>query len=159
MPEIRLTDRIATSREAQATLTLPFETRQRSRFRATLDDGREVAVVLPRGDGPLRPGDLLGGPQAPVVRVEAAPEAVSTVHHPDPFGLTRCAYHLGNRHVPLEVGQGWLRYARDHVLDEMVLGLGLAVVHELAPFEPESGAYAGHVQGRGHHHGARHHAH
>jgi urease accessory protein len=79
------------------------------------------------------------------VRVCAAPEAVTTAHAGDPLGLARASYHLGNRHVPLQVGPGWVRYQRDHVLDDMVRGLGLRVVHESARFEPERGAYHGHA--------------
>ena len=154
MPQIRLTDRLAAPLDAQATLTLPFETRQRSRFRAVLDDGREVGVALARGGGPLRPGELLWGPEAPVVRVAAAPEAVVTVRAAEPGALARCAYHLGNRHVAVQVGSGWLRFARDHVLEEMVRGLGFEPLRETAPFEPESGAYAGAVHGHAHSHHA-----
>lgn len=142
---IELTERYDDSRPADAVLTVPFETRQKSRFRATLDDGRDVGVHLPRGSL-LRDGDRLGG-DGPVVRVAAAAETVSTVTAGDPTALVRGAYHLGNRHVPLQVGEGWLRYRRDHVLDAMAAGLGLAVLHEAAPFEPEAGAY-----GHGHHH-------
>ncbi|MQM38714.1 Urease accessory protein UreE [wastewater metagenome] len=146
---IELTERYDDVRSADAVLTLPFETRQKSRFRATLDDGRDAGVHLPRGSL-LRDGDRLGG-DGLVVRVAAAAEAVSTVTAHDPTTLARGAYHLGNRHVPLQVGEGWLRYRRDHVLDAMAAGLGLAVHHESAPFEPEAGAY-GHGHGHSHHH-------
>ena len=88
-----------------------------------------------------------------VIGIEAASEDVSTVHHEDPVMLARAAYHLGNRHVPLQVGDGWLRYQHDHVLDDMVRGLGLAVKTETAPFEPEAGAYGG---GHGHSHSHDH---
>lgn len=129
-----------------ATLTLPFERRCRSRLRARLDDGREVGLVLRRGTV-LRDGDCLLARSGEVVQVRAAAEAVSTVTASDPWLLARAAYHLGNRHVPLQVGEGRLRYRRDHVLDAMLEGLGLAVAHDEAPFEPEAGAYGG-----GHHH-------
>ena len=71
----------------------------------------------------------------------AGPEAVSTVNADDPKALARAAYHLGNRHVAVQVGDGWLRYLADHVLDDMLRGLGLEPKSERAPFEPESGAY------------------
>lgn len=139
---------------ATETLTLPFDQRQKSRFRAALDSGVEIAVHLPRGTV-LRGGDLLRAGDETLVRVQAAPEPVSTIRSDDARELTRAAYHLGNRHVQLQVGDGWLRYQHDHVLDEMVKRLGLAVICEQAPFEPESGAYAG-----GHHHHHDHgHAH
>lgn len=144
---IELIERREDRSEAEAILTLPFETRQKSRFRATLDDGREVGVLLPRGTL-LQDGDRLATDTGLVVRVTAASEPVSTVHADDPWALARASYHLGNRHVPLQVGRGWLRYRQDHVLDELVLGLGLTVYSETAPFQPEPGAY-GH--GHGHH--------
>ncbi len=92
----------------------------------------------------LREGDLLLADDGRAVRVVAAPEMVSTVSAEDPLTLMRAAYHLGNRHVPLQIGEGWLRYQHDHVLDDMVRGLGLSVRVEEAPFEPEAGAYGGH---------------
>lgn len=146
MSLIRLTEKLDHNHAPDAELALAFDTRQKTRFRAALSDGREVAVTLPRG-GILRGGDLLTGPDGLVVAVKAAPEAVSTVRAADPRSLAVGAYHLGNRHVPLQVGEGWLRYRADHVLDEMVRGLGLSVAQGEAPFEPEGGAYGG-----GHHH-------
>lgn len=140
------------------TLTLDFDTRCRGRFRAALDDGREVAVTLPRG-GVLRGGDGLRGPTLAAVRLVAAPEAVSTVHHRDARQLARAAYHLGNRHVPLELGEGWLRYRADHVLDGLCRGLGLTPQHEEAPFEPEAGAYGAHHHGETGHGPAADHRH
>ena len=96
--------------------------------------------MLPRGLG-LRDGDLLAADDGRIVTVVAPPEAVSTVSTNDPKALARAAYHLGNRHVPVQVGDGWLRYLADHVLDDMLRGLGLEPKSEQAPFEPESGAY------------------
>lgn len=125
-----------------ASLTLPFELRQRSRLRARLDDGEEVGLFLPRGRV-LRHGDCLRTDDGRVIEVRASPEMVSTVHASDALDLLRAAYHLGNRHVPLQIATDWLRYAHDHVLDDMVRGLGLAVNVEQSPFEPEAGAYGG----------------
>jgi len=110
--------------------------------------------VLPRGQV-LRGGDLLLASDGRVIQVEAASETVSTVRSAEPGLLARAAYHLGNRHVALQIGAGWLRYGHDHVLDEMVRGLGLPVTVEQAPFEPEAGAYHGgheHSPGDGHGH-------
>mgnify|MGYP003136458024 CR=1 FL=1 len=132
-------------------LTLPFEMRQKSRFRAVLDDGTEVGLFLNRGQV-MRSGDYLRAEDGQIFRVEAADETVSTVRHEDMFEIARCAYHLGNRHVALQVGRGWLRYLHDHVLDEMVIGLGVEVVIEAAPFEPEGGAYGGHSHSHDHVH-------
>jgi urease accessory protein len=135
---------------ASAQLTLPFELRQKSRLRAKLDGGEEVALILPRGRV-LRDGDALQASDGWVVRVRAAAERVSTITARDAVALARAAYHLGNRHVPVQVGAGFLRYQRDHVLDEMVSGLGLTVTEEDAPFEPEAGAYGEHEYAHGGH--------
>ena len=135
-------------------LVLPFERRQVARQRVKLASGREAAVMLPRGTV-LRGGDVLRCRSGEAIAIVAAPEELSTVYCADRRRLARIAYHLGNRHVALEVGDGWLRYARDHVLDDMVRHLGCDAVHETAPFEPESGAYShGHSHGAGHHHHA-----
>lgn len=125
------------------TLTLPYEARQKSRLLATTDSGVEVGLFLPRGTV-LRGGDRLTGPEGGVVLIRAAPEPLSVARTDDALLFARACYHLGNRHVALHIAPGELRYLADHVLDEMVRGLGLEVRHESAPFEPESGAYHGH---------------
>jgi urease accessory protein len=142
----------------QHTLTLAFDLRQKSRLRARLDGGDEIALQLPRGRV-LRGGDLLRASDGSVVLVCAAPEDVSTVTAADATALARAAYHLGNRHIPVQVGAGFLRYQHDHVLDDMVRALGLRVNAERAPFEPEGGAYGHsheHEHGHTHHHGHGH---
>jgi urease accessory protein len=123
-------------------------------LRVTLSDGSHAALALPRGSV-LRGADLLRASDGRVVRVVAAPESVSTARSSVQRALLRAAYHLGNRHVPLEVGDGFVRYLHDHVLDAMVRDLGLSVVAEQASFEPEGGAYA--TPGRGGHHHHHHH--
>jgi urease accessory protein len=130
-------------------VTLPFELRKRSRLRTRLDSGEEVALVLERGQI-LRGGDLLLAEDGQAVEIVAAPETLSVVTCPDPWQLARAAYHLGNRHVSLQIGPGWLRYQHDHVLDDMVRGLGLEVSIEQTPFEPEAGAYAAASHSHGH---------
>ncbi len=130
-------------------LALPFAARQKARQRVQLASGRDAGLKLPRGTV-LRGGDLLQSDCGTVVRVEAAPETVSIVRTADPHLLARAAYHLGNRHVWVEVGDGWLSYLADHVLDDMLRGLGVAPEPEKAPFEPEAGAYSGHGSGNGH---------
>jgi urease accessory protein len=138
----------------RATLTLSYDERRRSRLLATLDDGREVALMLPRGTI-LRHGDHLRGDGELTIEVRAAAESLSIAATADPHLLTRAAYHLGNRHVPLEIGGGWVAYAHDHVLDAMVRGLGLEVSPRVAPFEPEAGAFPHDGSaGGGHSHGA-----
>jgi len=149
---LNLTEKLDTSMSHDATMTLPFDVRQKSRFLAALDDGTKVGVVLPRG-AVLRQGDYLKADQGTIVKIMAASETVSTVHVEDPLLLTRAAYHLGNRHVPLQMTAQFLRYQHDHVLDDMLRQMGLEVICEQASFEPEAGAYRG---GHGHHHGHSH---
>ncbi len=148
--ELQIVERLSEDLPARATLTLPFDLRQKSRLRTRLDSGEDVGLFLPRGTV-LRHGDRLRTTDGWVVEVRAAPETVSTARSDDPLLLARAAYHLGNRHVALQLGVGWLRYAHDHVLDRMVRELGLTVSGEQAPFEPEAGAHGG-----GHHPGHAH---
>lgn len=151
---LELTDRVDGG-EPSATLTLPLEKRIRSRQRVTLDDGTEAGVFLARGQV-LRDGDLLASEGGRVVRVRAAAEPVSEVRSNDPLLLARACYHLGNRHMPLQIERGLVRYQHDHVLDDMLCGLGLQPVHTEAPFEPEPGAYGGSAAGHGHGHSHGH---
>ncbi|QQS54370.1 MAG: urease accessory protein UreE [Candidatus Competibacteraceae bacterium] len=141
-PELQITERLREPIAAQATLTLPFEQRQKSRLRTRLDNGRDAGLFLPRGTV-LRHGDRLRATSGLIVEVRAAPETVSTARADDALLLARAAYHLGNRHIALQLGPGWLRYSHDHVLDDMARELGLTVSREQAPFEPEAGAYGG----------------
>ena len=139
---LKLTRFAPASSAVAGTLSLGFEDRRRSRQLARLDDGREAAVHLPRGTV-LRDGDRLIGEHdaSPVVVVRAAPETLSVAHTTDAHLLARAAYHLGNRHVPLQVAPDNVAYQHDHVLDGMVRELGLTVATEWAPFEPEAGGY------------------
>lgn len=141
---------------AQAMLSLSYDARQKSRFRTALPDGSEVVVMLPRGET-LRDGDALQSDEGVVLGVVAKPEPVSVVHTRDGLLLSRAAYHLGNRHMPLQILPDQLRYPHDHVLDDMLRQLGLNPTCEHLPFEPESGAYgSGHAfaaRGHTHHHG------
>jgi urease accessory protein len=137
---LKIFEKVDAESKDSVSMTLPFEKRQKHRFQASLDNGQKVGIMLPR-NGMLRDGDLLLAEDGQLIRVCAAKEEVSIVEHDDEFQLMRACYHLGNRHVPLQIGNGWLRYQRDHVLDKMVKHLGLKVRHEILPFEPESGAY------------------
>lgn len=136
---------------SSARLVLPFELRGKSRLRTRLEGGEEVGLFLERGSV-LRAGDKLRAGDGRIVEVVAAPEAVMEARSAAPVLLAKAAYHLGNRHIPVQVGAGFLRFGQDHVLGEMVRGLGLAVTKIVAPFEPESGAYGGHG-GHAHPHG------
>lgn len=131
-------------------LSLPYDERKKSRLRARAESGREVAIVLERGST-LRNGDLLAAEGGEILLVRAAAESVSDVTSADAVLLAKAAYHLGNRHVPLQIERGALRYQHDHVLDDMVGALGLLVTPRTAAFEPEGGAYAG---GHSHSHGS-----
>jgi len=141
-----LTRRIISAARIDVEAALTLEQRLRSRLRIRLDDGREAGIMLARGET-LKDGDLLASVDGLVVRVRAAPEAVSTATSDDALLLARICYHLGNRHVPLQIERGQLRWRHDHVLDDLVRRLGLPVAVERAPFEPEPGAYGGHVHG------------
>ncbi|MDJ0893270.1 MAG: urease accessory protein UreE [Gammaproteobacteria bacterium] len=141
---LRLTRKVPPQAAVSTTLTLPFEQRIRSRLRATLDDGRDAGLFLERG-GTLRDGECLIGDDGIAVRVRAAAETLSSATCTDPLLFARACYHLGNRHVPLQIFSGLLRYQHDHVLDDMLRRLGLDVTVEQAPFEPEPGAYSGHA--------------
>ncbi len=145
---ISLTEKLAGLPSGEDQLVLPFEKRQRSRLRTRLASGEDVLLLLERGSI-LRGGDCLRASDGRVIGVVAADESVMTVRAASPVDLARAAYHLGNRHVPLQVGEGWLRLEQDHVLRDMLTGLGVMVTDEVAPFEPEAGAYGG-----GHRHGA-----
>ena len=136
-------------------LTLSFADRRRSRLRIRLDDGREIALHLPRGTA-LRDGDRLRSEAGElVIAVRAAAESLSRVGSNDTLRLARAAYHLGNRHVPVQIGPGFLAYEHDHVLDGMIEDLGLRPVAASAPFEPEAGGYR-HGGARAHDHGHDH---
>ena len=132
-------------------LTLPFDARQKTRLLARLASGEEVGLMLPRGDV-LRGGDLVVASDGRVIEVIAEPEAVLHVTCDTPEDLLRAAYHLGNRHVAVQVGEGFLRLAADHVLENMRAGLGASVAPMQASFEPEAGAYGHAGEGAEHRH-------
>ena len=145
---------------------LDWDVRQKSRIEATDSLGRALNVFLPRGTV-LRGGDVLVGEDGSLVRVKAAPQPVLVVthcaDHGTPFDLLRAAYHLGNRHVPLELQPDRLLLEPDHVLADMLRGQHLIVTEMSSAFEPEGGAYgagggahAGHAHGHGHDHGHAH---
>lgn len=147
---LTLNTKVETADTIDGELILPYELREKSRLRAALASGEDVAVFTVRGTV-LRHGDLLRGDDGRVVKIVAAPEATYRVDCATPHALLRCAFHLGNRHTQAQVGSdagtGFLRIRKDPVLKDMLLGLGASVTEELASFEPESGAYGG-----GHHH-------
>ena len=130
-------------------LVLPYDARRKSRQRVTLASGEELGYVLPSGTV-LRDGDRLLTGNGLVIEVEAAPEVLLEVRSGDTLLLGRAAYHLGNRHVPVQLGKRFLRFQPDHVLAEMLEGLGCPVSDVEAPFDPEGGAYDAHAHGDEH---------
>ncbi len=144
-----------------ATVELDWDVRQKSRFAATDSAGRELGIFLPRGTL-VRGGDVLVAEDGSMVRVIAALQPVLVIthckNHGTPFDLTRAAYHLGNRHVPIELQPDHLKIEPDHVLADMLRAMHLIVTEQNLAFEPEGGAYAaGH--GGGHSHGDHGHDH
>lgn len=137
---------------------LDWDVRCKSRFDATDSAGRHLGVFLPRGSV-VRGGDVLVADDGSLVRVVAAAQPVLRVtacpQHGTALDLPRAAYHLGNRHTPVQVGPGWLRIGADEVLAGMLRGLGATVTALRAPFEPEAGAYGA---GRHSHSGEAKHA-
>lgn len=148
-----------------STVELDWDVRQKSRFAATDSAGRALGVFLPRGTL-VRGGDVLVAEDGSLVRVLAAPQPVMCIshcpQHGTPFDLVRAAYHLGNRHVPIELQPDHLKIEPDHVLAGMLRAMHLVVAESSAPFEPEGGAYAAghnapaHAHRHGHHHGDTH---
>ncbi|QTN29936.1 urease accessory protein UreE [Rhodoferax sp. AJA081-3] len=144
-----------------ATVELDWDVRQKSRFDATDSTGRQIGVFLPRGTA-VRGGDVLVAEDGSLIKVIAAPQAVLKIthctEHGSPYDLIRAAYHLGNRHVPIELKPDHLKIEPDHVLADMLRAMHLIVHAVDEAFEPENGAYAagGHAH-TGHSHG--HHGH
>jgi len=147
-----------------ATVELDWDVRQKSRFAAVDSAGRALGVFLPRGTV-VRGGDVLVAEDGSLVRVIAAPQPVLVItpclEHGVPFDLTRAAYHLGNRHVPIELQPDRLLIEPDHVLADMLRAMHLTVIETQCAFEPEAGAYGqgghgAHSHGHGHHHGHGH---
>ena len=138
-----------------ATLELDWDTRQKSRFEATDSNGRTLGVFLPRGTV-VRGGDVLVADDGSLVRVVAAPQAVLKIthctNHGTPYDLIRAAYHLGNRHVPIELKPDHLKIEPDHVLADMLRAMHLIVHAVDEAFEPENGAYASGGHGHSHDH-------
>jgi len=128
-----------------ATVEIDWDVRQKSRFDTTDSLGRHLGVFLPRGTL-VRGGDVLVVEDGSMVKVLAAPQAVLRItactSHGSPFDLTRAAYHLGNRHVPIELKPDHLKIEPDHVLADLLRAMHLIVNEVEEAFEPEGGAYS-----------------
>ena len=137
------------------TVSLDWDVRQKSRFQVADSSGRVLSVFLQRGHV-VRGGDVLVAEDGSLVRVEAAPQALLRItvcpQHGSPFDLTRAAYHLGNRHVPIELKPDHLKIEPDSVLADMLRSMHLIVNTVEESFEPEGGAYGAHHGGSGHSH-------
>lgn len=151
-PTAEQTAILATQQQNGQFLQLDFDTRQRSRFRATLQNGEAVGIDLPR-TGTLKDGDVVQNASGDMIQIFAKPQTLTKVTADNAFELMRGAYHLGNRHVPLMLVEHDNDYALyfepDYVLADMLVKLGLTVSEAAHAFEPETGAY-GHG---GHSHG------
>lgn len=152
---LKITQKLETPEETELFLSLAFEVRQKSRFKASLSNGIEVGIFLTRGQV-LRGGDCLQAEDGTIIKIIAAKETVSAIYSDDSLLLSKVCYHLGNRHVPLDIKAARVCYLHDHVLDDMVKNLGLNIVNEQSTFEPEIGAY-GHSSHS--HSGSEHHSH
>lgn len=139
-------------------ITLPFEQRQKGRFKAVSDKGVDLGVFLERGQV-LAHDDRLQAENGQVFAVVAQPESVVTAHAEDWPSFARACYHLGNRHVTLQLGDCWLRFQPDHVLEHLAEHLGLRLELGNAPFHPESGAYHGQHSHDSHSHQSGQHEH
>jgi urease accessory protein len=144
-----------------ASVMLDWDVRQKSRFETTDSMERQVGVFLPRGTL-VRGGDVLVAEDGSMIRVSAAPQPVLVIthcsEHGTPFDLLRAAYHLGNRHVPIELKPDHLKIEPDHVLAQMLRAMHLVVTDTFGPFEPEGGAYGAQAS-HGHNHDHHGHGH
>lgn len=142
---LEITERIpAPNTKPAIQCTLPFDLRKKGRFKTLTDCGKEIGFFLARGKT-LKHGECVQTSNNETILILAAKENVMTVYCEDRWLFARACYHLGNRHVPLQITQNWLRFQADHVLEEMLEGFGLQAEYEIAEFEPEEGAYAGHA--------------
>lgn len=150
MIEITAKIKPGTGAQISGQLRLPYDLRQKRWLRARLVSGEEVALKLRRGET-LHAGDLLAAPDGSAIEVAAAPEKVLHVECASSLELARAAFHLGNRHAAVQLGNGFLRIIEDSVLAEMLHGLGAKVTKIEVPFEPEVGAYgSSHVHASDH---------
>ena len=145
-----------------ATIELDWDVRQKSRFDATDSSGRLLGIFLPRGTV-VRGGDVLVAQDGSLIKVIAAPQSVLRIthctHHGSPYDLIRAAYHLGNRHVPIELKPDHLKIEPDHVLADLLRAMHLIVHAVDEAFEPENGAYASGGHGHAHAHTGNNHSH
>lgn len=131
-------------------ITLDYDTRQKARIKTVTDAGQQIGIFVERGH-PLLNGEILRSECGKLIAVNAAVEPVVTASSEDWLVFSKVCYHLGNRHTKIQIGERWLRFKTDHVLEELVLSYGLHIDTQPAIFEPESGAYGTH-KGHAHSH-------
>ena len=138
------------------TLTLDFDARHRRRIRLTADKGEDILLDLPKAVA-MAHGDGLQLEDGRWLMVQAAAEQIVEIRHKDPNQLVRLAWHLGNRHLPTEIQEQFLRIRPDHVIEHMLCGFGAELTKVHAPFQPEGGAYGGEHSHHSHDDGGHHH--
>ena len=144
-------EKIEFSQNVDDSVTLDLQQRVKSRLKARSDSGESIGIFMERGNV-LEHGDLIRDKDGYVLEVIAAPETLSSIYVDDPLLLARACYHLGNRHVELQIKKTSIRYRHDHVLDDMIQSFGLDVTIESLPFQPEKGAYNSHTTSHSHSH-------
>src|SRR5262245_52307285 len=142
--------------KAAGVVTLDFEARHRRRTRLTTDQGEDVLLHLPKAVA-MADGDGLQLEDRRWLKIQAAAELVIEIRHRDPNQLVRLAWHLGNRHLPIEFRNQALRIQPDHVIEDMLYGFGAELAKVQAPFQPEGGAYSSHSHPQNHNDGAHFH--
>jgi len=144
-------EKVESSENVDGSVTLDLQQRVKSRLKTRSDSGDDIGIFMERGTI-LEQGDLLRDVEGYTLKVIAASESLSSIYSDDPLLLARACYHLGNRHVELQIKKTSVHYRHDHVLDDMVRSLGLDVVVESQPFQPENGAYHSHSGSHSHEH-------
>ncbi len=144
-------EKVESSENVDGSVTLDLQQRVKSRLKTRSDSGDDIGIFMERGTM-LEQGDLLRDIEGYVLKVVAASETLSSIYSDDPLLLARACYHLGNRHVELQIKNTSIHYRHDHVLDDMIKSFGLDVVIESLPFQPENGAYHSHANSHSHSH-------
>jgi len=144
-------EKVESSENVDGSVTLDLQQRVKSRLKTRSDSGDDIGIFMERGTI-LEDGDLLRDLEGYVLEVVAASETLSSIYSDDPLLLARACYHLGNRHVELQIKNTSIHYRHDHVLDDMIKSFGLDVVIESLPFQPENGAYHSHADSHSHSH-------
>ena len=151
----KISDEESTGISVYEEVALTFDDRKRGRLKFSTTANIEAGFQIERGQV-LRHGSFLISENGQALKVCAKQEQVSSAYIDNAVLFARACYHLGNRHVPLQVGEGFLRFQEDYVLDDMLHGLGIHVKHEQAVFEPENGAYSKGGHSHSHEHGHSH---